>query len=72
MAQTKAGALAAQETIRAKYGVKDGKSLMHVKAGKKGGSAVHTRPVGFAAMTIEERSEAGRKGGLARVAKLRG
>lgn len=73
MAQTKAGAKNAQETIRAKYGVdEEGKSLLHIKAGQKGGAAYHSKPVGFLAMSPEQRKEAGRKGGLARVAKLRG
>lgn len=73
MAQTKDGAKAAQETIKAKYGfTKDGKSIMHIRAGKKGGAAYHSKPVGFLAMSPEQRKEAGRKGGLARVAKLKG
>lgn len=73
MAQTKEGASMATETIKAKFGLtKEGKSLMHSKAGKKGGAAVHREPVGFSAMTPEQRKEAGRKGGLARAAKLRG
>lgn len=72
MAQTKEGARIAQETIKAKYGVtKDGKSKMHSRAGKAGGTAYHKVPVGFLAMSPEQRREAGRKGGLARVAKLK-
>lgn len=72
MAQTKEGARLAQETIKAKYGVtEDGKSKMHSRAGKAGGAAYHRTPVGFAAMTPEQRREAGRKGGFARVANLK-
>lgn len=72
MAQTKDGAAAAKKTAKEKYGLtKDGKSLMHSLAGKKGGAAHHREPIGFSAMTPEKRKEAGRKGGLARAAKLK-
>lgn len=58
MAGTKAGGLAAAKRNKEKYGPDFYKNI-----GKMGGSAEKTRPSGFAAMSPEKRSAAGRKGG---------
>lgn len=63
MSGTKAGSAKGQATIRKKYGVdKDGKSLMHKRAGIKGGATTPSKPRGFAA-NPERASAAGKIGG---------
>jgi hypothetical protein len=60
MAQTKAGAAKAQQTIRARYGVtRDGKSITHVKAG----ASVKTRGKGGGFRNPTVAQQAGKKGG---------
>jgi hypothetical protein len=58
MAQTKAGAAKAREVVYAKYGRDYFKRI-----GAMGGSVTGIEK-GFALMTIEERAELGRRGGL--------
>lgn len=61
MAQTKAGARKAMETLKAKYGVdEDGKSLFHKTVGAEGGRRSNT---GGFYKNRELAIEAGRKGG---------
>lgn len=58
MGNTKAGGLKCAETNKKKYG-----DNFYRKIGRKGGIAPHKGPRGFAAMTLEQRREAGAKGG---------
>ncbi len=62
MVQTKQGAAKAQQTIISKYGLtEDGKSALHVRAGKKGGQ--NGFGTGFAMQPKEKVRAAGRRGG---------
>ncbi len=66
MAGTKAGGKQAAKTNKAKYDAvyiaKYGMGFYEY-IGQQGGSAIHTKPRGFASMSREKRGEAGRKGG---------
>lgn len=66
MAQTEAGRKKAVQTMKDRYGVgEDGKSLLHVKAGSKGGQASGNPKKGLGGVPRARRVELGKKGGKA-------
>lgn len=58
IAGTQRGGVRASKTNKRKYG-----DDYYARIGSIGGRAVATKPKGFAAMSLEKRQEAGRKGG---------
>lgn len=64
MAQTKEGAAKMRQTMIKKHGSEEAMREWYRNLGRKGGSVKGTQG-GFASMTPEQRSEAGRKGGKA-------
>lgn len=63
MAGTIKGAEEAQKSLLRRLGSKKAVREFYQEIGRKGGMAVHEPPRGFAAMSREERSLAGAKGG---------
>lgn len=55
-----------RQTMIKKYGSEEAWRQFMRENGKRGGKAPKTTPSGFAAMTPEQRREAGRKGALRR------
>lgn len=69
MAQTAEGAKKFKERMIAKFGSEEAWREYMRQVGRKGGKAKKTAPSGFAAMTPEQRADAGRRGGVNRWAK---
>ena len=69
MAQTAEGAKKFKERMIAKHGSEEAWREYMRENARKGGKAKKTAPSGFAAMTPEQRAEAGRRGGLNRWAR---
>ena len=69
MVQTAEGAKKFKERMIAKFGSEEAWREYMRENARKGGKAKKTTPSGFAAMTQEQRAEAGRRGGVNRWAK---